>query len=66
MLREKICGRFRYPMELNVEQYMSKDAPKYNPDAYRYQLVGVVVHSGTAEVGHYYSFIKVFRDYFSS
>lgn len=28
---------------------------------YLYQLKGVVVHSGTANVGHYYSYIKVSR-----
>ena len=28
---------------------------------YQYQLKGVVVHSGTAFAGHYYSFIKVRR-----
>jgi ubiquitin C-terminal hydrolase len=29
------------------------------PDAYyHYDLVGVVVHSGTAFAGHYYSYIK--------
>lgn len=29
------------------------------PDAYyQYDLVGVVVHSGTAFAGHYYSYIK--------
>lgn len=26
---------------------------------YMYQLKGVVVHSGTANMGHYYSYIKV-------
>lgn len=25
---------------------------------YRYELVGVTVHTGTADGGHYYSFIK--------
>lgn len=25
---------------------------------YEYELVGVLVHSGTADAGHYYSFIK--------
>ncbi|PRP87509.1 ubiquitin domain-containing protein [Planoprotostelium fungivorum] len=28
------------------------------PSYYQYELVGVVVHSGTADFGHYYSFIK--------
>jgi len=25
---------------------------------YEYELVGVLVHSGSADAGHYYSFIK--------
>ncbi len=25
---------------------------------YQYHLVGVIVHTGTAQAGHYYSFIK--------
>jgi ubiquitin carboxyl-terminal hydrolase 9/24 len=31
---------------------------------YSYDLVGVVVHSGQANAGHYYSFIKVNRGFF--
>ncbi len=31
----------------------------HSKDHYQYQLKGVVVHSGTAFAGHYYSFIKV-------
>ena len=34
-------------------------AVPYSKDHYQYQLKGVVVHSGTAFAGHYYSFIKV-------
>ena len=26
---------------------------------YEYELVGVLVHTGSADMGHYYSFIKV-------
>ena len=33
---------------------------KNNPDLhYPYELVGIVVHSGQANAGHYYSYIKV-------
>lgn len=32
------------------------------PDYYDYDLVGVLVHNGTAEQGHYYSFVKVRLD----
>ncbi len=31
---------------------------KYPKDYYEYNLNGIVVHSGTADSGHYYSFIK--------
>lgn len=31
--------------------------PQGDP-SYWYQLIGVVVHTGTAEGGHYYSFIR--------
>ena len=34
-------------------------ASKQPPGHYRYELRGVVVHSGTAFAGHYYSYIKV-------
>ena len=30
----------------------------YGDDYYEYQLVGVLVHSGSADGGHYYSYIK--------
>lgn len=31
---------------------------KYPKEYYEYSLSGIVVHSGTADSGHYYSFIK--------
>lgn len=34
-----------------------EDSPKDNR-YYEYELVGVLVHSGTADGGHYYSYIK--------
>jgi ubiquitin carboxyl-terminal hydrolase 34 len=34
------------------------DLPKRSKGYYRYQLAGVVVHSGSTESGHYYSFIR--------
>ena len=36
-----------------------KALPKRDPAYYQYSLKGVVVHSGTAFAGHYYSYIKV-------
>merc|ERR1712173_269282 len=37
------------------------DDEKYSvhpPEYYQYELVGIVVHTGSAEAGHYYSYIK--------
>jgi len=36
----------------------TEDKPKYPLELYNYKLSGVLVHSGYAEGGHYYSFIK--------
>jgi len=35
---------------------------KYPKDYYNYKLKGVVVHTGTADSGHYYSFIRDSND----
>lgn len=38
---------------------MEVDEPLKRPkDYYEYKLKGVVVHTGTADSGHYYSFIR--------
>jgi hypothetical protein len=34
------------------------DLPRYPAEYYEYQLVGIVVHQGSADSGHYYSFVK--------
>jgi len=71
LLNEKIADRFEFPTYLNMENYsVSKIAEKYNindPDVelirasrdqnFEYRLVGVIIHQGVAEAGHYYSLI---------
>ncbi|KAL9131097.1 MAG: hypothetical protein Q9217_000859 [Psora testacea] len=58
--RTKINDRFEFPMEIDMTPYnveYLKDAAKPpTPDVFA--LVGVLVHSGTAESGHYYSYIQ--------
>jgi hypothetical protein len=59
----------RYSKEVvEDEKYLSEESP--NPkaqkvfkkkDYYTYKLVGVVVHNGNAESGHYYSYINTNR-----
>ena len=40
---------------------MQEPAVKHPRDHYQYELCGVVVHSGSAFAGHYYSYIKARR-----
>uniref|UniRef100_A0A6B2KWG4 USP domain-containing protein n=1 Tax=Arcella intermedia TaxID=1963864 RepID=A0A6B2KWG4_9EUKA len=58
MKKEKITDRFEFPMELDVKQYMSSKAQHFPNEYYLYQLCGVIVHTGSADSGHYYSIIK--------
>jgi ubiquitin C-terminal hydrolase len=37
---------------------LKKEAPLRGRDSFNYRLVGIVVHSGEVEAGHYYSFIR--------
>ena len=66
MLKEKVNTHFSFPMRLNMEGYMEKHLmPQHykeellkKQDQYEYDLIGVTVHTGNADGGHYYSFIK--------
>lgn len=58
--RHKINDQFEFPMELDMAPYnveYLKD-PRGTPKPDMFMLVGILVHSGTAEIGHYYSFIR--------
>eukprot|EP00005_Dracoamoeba_jomungandri_P011671 CAMPEP_0174268074 /NCGR_PEP_ID=MMETSP0439-20130205/36039_1 /TAXON_ID=0 /ORGANISM="Stereomyxa ramosa, Strain Chinc5" /LENGTH=2490 /DNA_ID=CAMNT_0015356015 /DNA_START=82 /DNA_END=7554 /DNA_ORIENTATION=+ len=45
--------------EEELQRSLEANHPKLNPDSYyQYELVGILIHSGRAEAGHYYSFIK--------
>ncbi|KAG2385608.1 hypothetical protein C9374_003423 [Naegleria lovaniensis] len=70
MVNRKINDRVEFPHTLNMEPYTVEgmerkeqrgiyDIPPAHrqDDYYQYKLVGVLVHSGSADSGHYYSFI---------
>eukprot|EP00478_Filoreta_tenera_P001480 GABV01001505.1.p2 GENE.GABV01001505.1~~GABV01001505.1.p2 ORF type:complete len:229 (+),score=85.72 GABV01001505.1:79-765(+) len=40
------------------ERQPGDDLEEHDPDYYQYKLVGVLVHMGSANGGHYYSYIK--------
>lgn len=58
--RSKINSRFEFPREIDMSPYhvdsLKNPHEQMAPDAF--ELVGVLVHSGSAETGHYYSYIQ--------
>ena len=59
-MRTKLNDQFQFPMTLDMAPYTL--AHVMNPDQIvqpdLFELTGVIVHSGTAETGHYYSYIR--------
>ncbi|ETK97400.1 hypothetical protein L915_00040 [Phytophthora nicotianae] len=63
MEKMKINDFMEFPMEIDMFPYTSEalaatDSGTTTGKFIMYDLVGVVVHSGTSDTGHYYSFIK--------
>ncbi|KAK9235176.1 hypothetical protein V1525DRAFT_447154 [Lipomyces kononenkoae] len=63
MQRSKINDRFEFPMEIDIEPFtfshFSQGPDLHGSESHgdKFRLVGILVHSGTAESGHYYSYI---------
>jgi len=59
-MRAKVNDEFQFPDTLDIAPYtlarLSDDVHDDEPDTF--QLTGVIVHSGTADSGHYYSYIR--------
>lgn len=72
MTRIKLNSSLSFPMDLNVEPYTKEGVARQegepldeigeslgkSPEDYQYELTGIVVHSGSMDSGHYYSYIK--------
>nr|XP_042908715.1 ubiquitin carboxyl-terminal hydrolase 34 [Parasteatoda tepidariorum] len=69
--KEKVNTHFSFPFQLDMSNYMEKNLiPKQHIDngdnagleeedeCFEYELIGVTVHTGNAEGGHYYCFIR--------
>jgi ubiquitin C-terminal hydrolase len=63
----KLNDYFQFPLSINMKSWTKEGLAGHESggeemsvdDAhYQYQLVGVLVHTGSADSGHYYSFIK--------
>lgn len=54
---------FEFPMSFNLTPYTKEgleaaEAGEDPPEEIMYELHGVIIHSGTVEMGHYYSYIR--------
>lgn len=59
MENEKINTRVEFPMNFNVFPYSVEGVEGgLSTDEYLYELKGIIVHTGTAQAGHYISYIK--------
>lgn len=59
--RMKVNTRCEFPHDLNMRPYTNDCDVRDQklPDShFHYELVGIVVHAGSSESGHYYSFIR--------
>ena len=65
LINVKLSSRFAFPFILNLKEYMFKGEnfdETVDDEEYAYKLVGVVVHRGNANFGHYTSLINVNRN----
>ena len=55
---EKINSFIKFENQLNIKKYtLNKDNENMPSDYFDYELQGILIHSGTAQYGHYYSII---------
>ena len=61
MERSKINDRFEFPWIMDLSEYKVEHLNDPDQEIQRdeFELVGVLVHTGTAETGHYYSYARV-------
>lgn len=59
-MRAKLNDQFEFPDTLDMAPYQLENLNGENEDQTPdvFELTGVIVHSGTAETGHYYSYIR--------
>ncbi|XP_062912032.1 ubiquitin carboxyl-terminal hydrolase 34 isoform X4 [Mobula hypostoma] len=72
MMKEKVNTHFSFPLRLDMTPYtedylmrkndridgLKEDGTVKQSESFEYDLIGVTVHTGTADGGHYYSFIR--------
>jgi ubiquitin C-terminal hydrolase len=65
MIKVKLNDYIEFPLELDMYEFTKDHFDEENSEKSReckYDLIGVLVHSGTADAGHYYSYIKGIKE----
>ena len=52
----KINNRFKFPFEIDLDEFLDETADRTKP--WKYKLHSVIVHSGDIYDGHYFAFVK--------
>ena len=55
MLKYKLNDYFEFPFELDMKEFLMEDHSETNTE---YELMGITIHYGVADFGHYYDIIK--------
>ena len=55
MLKYKLNNYFEFPFELNMKAFLMDDNSETNTE---YELLGITIHYGVSDFGHYYDLIK--------
>ena len=63
--RTKIETFVKYPLELNMNKFLSSSSTSSPHKKYMYDLIGVCLHSGSFERGHYTAYTKRSSRWFS-
>ena len=56
--RKKVDSYYQYPVVADISMLLTENRNVTDRDPCEYELCGVVVHSGSAMGGHYYSYVK--------
>lgn len=56
--RYKLNDFFEFPMNVDLKKWCKFDGEDDQNQETNYELKGVLIHSGSAQAGHYYSYIK--------
>ena len=62
-IRDKIMSPFSFESSIVINRLMKNNDP--NGDLYYYHLYGIVLHSGTADSGHYSALVRVGKKWFT-